>query len=149
MLEGDVAIQYQVHRDLLGKDRKELQARISNEDWGKRFLLNRKSNEHWGIRFYRPKWISTHYTLLDLRNLNINPDNDIVKDTVEMVIDSHKANDGGIQLGPSTIEHSDVCVNGMFLNYASYFKTNEQKLCSIIDSILGEINIKRANFLST
>ncbi len=42
-------------------------------------------------------------------------------------------------MGPSTSQHSDVCVNGMFLNYASYFKTPEKKLHSIIDSILNEI----------
>jgi len=35
--------------------------------------------------------------------------------------------------------HIDVCVNGMFLNYASYFKTEEKKLCSIVDSILHEM----------
>jgi hypothetical protein len=56
-----------------------------------------------------------------------------------MVLDSHKAKDGGIKLGPSTSEYSDVCVNGMFLNYASYFKAEEQKLYSIVDSILNEI----------
>ncbi|MGD9202225.1 MAG: hypothetical protein PVI26_11720 [Chitinispirillia bacterium] len=136
LIKGDVSIKYQTYRDLLGNDKKELQDRIANEGWGKKFLLSRKSNGHWGMRFYQPKWISTHYTLLDLRNMNLNPDNDLVKDTIEMVIDSHIANDGGIQLGPSTLEHSDVCVNGMFLNYASYFRTDEQKLCTILDSIL-------------
>lgn len=123
----------------MGKDRKDLQDRIANEGWGKRFLSNRKSNGHWGMRFYQPKWISTHYTLLDLRNLNLNPNNVPVKDTIEMVLGSSIAKDGGIQLGPSTYEHSDVCVNAMFLNYASYFKTDMQKLCSIVDSILAEI----------
>jgi len=139
LLEGDISIKYQVHRDLLGNDSKELQDRIAKEGWGERFLLNRRSNGHWGMRFYQPKWISTHYTLLDLRNLNLNPNIDIVKDTIEMVLNSHVANDGGIQLGPSTVEHSDLCVNGMFLNYASYFKTDEQKLYSIVGSIMSEL----------
>jgi hypothetical protein len=47
--------------------------------------------------------------------------------------------DGGIQLGPSTAQASDICVNGMFLNYASYFTTSESKLISVIDCILKEI----------
>lgn len=139
LLEGDVSIQYQVYRDLLGKDRKDLQDRIANGGWGKQFLSKRNANGHWGDRFYQPKWTSTHYTLLDLRNLNLSPDNEIVKETIELVLDLGKAEDGGIPLGPSTLEHSDVCVNGMFLNYASYFKTEEFKLYSIIDSILNEI----------
>jgi len=32
---------------------------------------------------------------------------------------------------------SDVCVNGMFLNYASYFGANETDLKSIIDFLLS------------
>ncbi|MGB5236141.1 MAG: hypothetical protein WBM43_12845 [Flavobacteriaceae bacterium] len=139
LLEGDVSIQYQVFRDLLDKQKPELQERIAHEGWGKRLLSERKANGHWGDRFYQPKWTSTHYTLLDLRNLNLHPQNDIVKATIDQVLESGKAEDGGIRLGPSTSHHSDVCVNGMFLNYSSYFKTHEKKLHSIVDSILEEI----------
>ncbi|MGB5701029.1 hypothetical protein [Muriicola sp.] len=139
LLKGDVSIQYQVNRDLLGTDRKDLQDRILDEGWGKQFLSKRKPNGHWGDRFYQPKWISTHYTLLDLRNLNPNQNNKLVKESTEQVLKTLKAEDGGIQLGPSTSVHSDVCVNGMFLNYASYFKTPENELHSIVDSLLNEI----------
>jgi hypothetical protein len=139
LLKGDVSIQYQVYRDLLEIERKDLQDRIAIEGRGKRFLSKRKPTGHWGMRFYQPKWISSHYTLLDLRNLNLNPDNPIVRETIDLTLDTSKAEDGGIQLGPSTLAHSDVCVNGMFLNYASYFNAEEQKLYSIVDSILDEI----------
>ena len=139
LLKGDVSIQYQVYRDLLGEHRKDVQARISNEGWGHRFLSKRKPNGHWGIRFYQPKWTSTHYTLLDLRNLNLVPNHKKIKESIEQVLSTSIAEDGGIQLGPSTVQHSDVCVNGMFLNYASYFNTPERKLQSIVDSLLNEI----------
>jgi hypothetical protein len=139
LLEGDVSIQYQVWRDLLDADKKNLQARITNEGWGMKILSKRKSDGHWGDRFYQPKWISTHYTLLDLRNLNLPSGNETVKETIEQVIQNNMADDGGIRLGPSTSQNSDICVNGMFLNYASYFKTAEIKLQSVIDSILAEI----------
>ena len=69
-MAGDVAIQYQTQRDLLGEDHKDLQQRIAQEGWGHAFLSKRNANGHWGMRFYQPKWISTHYTLLDLRHLN-------------------------------------------------------------------------------
>ena len=139
LLEGDVSIQYQVWRDLLGVDKRKLQASISNEGWGQEYLSKRKSDGHWGDGFYQPKWISTHYTLLDLRNLNLSPTNDIVQETLELILQNNIADDGGIQLGPSTSQYSDVCVNGMFLNYASYFKTPEIKMHSIIDCLLNEI----------
>lgn len=139
LLGGDISIQYQVWRDLLDEDKKELQAQIGEEGWGLEFLSKRNSDGHWGDRFYQPKWISTHYTLLDLRNLNLPPSNKTVHETLEMILLNNKANDGGICLGPSTSQHSDVCINGMFLNYASYFKVAENKLESIIDSLLAEV----------
>lgn len=137
-LEGDVSIHYQVSRDILGIHRRDLQQKISDEGWGKQFLSKRNSNGHWGDRFYQPKWISTHYTLLDLRNLNLNRDNEIAKEAIGLTLQAGKAADGGIPLGPSTLQYSDVCVNGMFLNYASYFKTDELKLHSVVDGILDE-----------
>ncbi|MBL7884460.1 MAG: hypothetical protein JNL69_10360 [Bacteroidia bacterium] len=139
LLEGDVSIQYQVWRDLLDADKKNLQARITNEGWGMKILSKRKLDGHWGDRFYQPKWISTHYTVLDLRNLNLPSNNEIVQEAIELVLQNNMADDGGIRLGPSTAQNSDVCVNGMFLNYASYFKTPEKKLHCIIDCILNEI----------
>lgn len=139
LLESDVSIQYQVWRDLRGEDKKELQERIAREGWGKTFLSCRHPNGQWGDRFYQPKWTSTHYTLLDLRNLCLSPDNPDVKETIDLVLRDNKAADGGIRLGPSTSDHGDLCVNGMFLNYASYFQTLEQKLRPVIDSILAEI----------
>jgi hypothetical protein len=139
LLRGDVSIQCQVYRDLLGNDRKDIQDRIAGEGWGKRFLSRRNPDGHWGIRFYQPKWTSTHYTLLDLRYLNLHPENEIVGASIELILNAGKSGDGGIPLGPSTLKHSDVCVNGMFLNYASYFRTDEQKLYSVVDVILNEI----------
>jgi hypothetical protein len=139
LLAGDVSVQYQVWRDLLNEEKKDIQDRVATEGWGKAFLSRRKSNGHWGDHFYQPKWISTHYTLLDLCNLCLSPDNPEVKDTIDMVLRENKAADGGIRLGPSTAAYSDVFVNGMFLQYASYFQMPEQKLQPVVDSILGEI----------
>jgi hypothetical protein len=45
--------------------------------------------------------------------------------------------DGGI--GPArSVPVSDVCVNGMFLNYASYFGEPEDELRSVVDFILAQ-----------
>ncbi len=139
LLDGDVSIQYQVYRDLFGEVKTDLQERIATEGWGKQFLSKQNPKGHWGDRFYQPKWISTHYTLLDLRNLNLSPHHQEVKQSIDQIVKTGKAMDGGIRLGPSTSHRSDVCVNGMFLNYASYFKTNEEYLRSLVDSILEEI----------
>ena len=137
LLEGDVSIQFQVHRDLLHTDRPDRRQRIASEGWGAQFLSYRKKGGHWGQRFYQPKWISTHYTLLDLKNLGISPDNAQIRESIAQVLHNSKAPDGGIQLS-SVVRESDVCVDGMFLNYASYFRMPEAELKSIVDLLITE-----------
>ncbi|WP_291869698.1 hypothetical protein [Maribacter sp.] len=138
LLEGEVAIQYQVYRDLLFTERKDLQDRIAQEGWGARFMAKRNPDGHWGKSFYQPKWTSTHYTLQDLRNLCITPDNPLIKKSIEIILQNEKANDGGL-LPIGKTQLTDLCINGMFLNYASYFKTNENDLESVVDCILAQI----------
>jgi hypothetical protein len=137
LLEGDVSIQYQVQRDLLATEKPDLRDRIATEGWGVQFLSFRKKEGHWGQRFYQPKWISTHYTLLDLKNLAISPTNNEIRQSIFQVIQTLKAPDGGI-LPIGKERKSDVCVNGMFLNYASYFLMKEDDLRSIVDFLLAE-----------
>lgn len=137
LLEGDVSIRYQVHRDLQGEEHPELQALISCRGWGARFLSKRRPDGHWGKDFYQPKWTSTHYTLLDLKTLQARPDHPLIRESVNMIVEGYRGEDGGINPG-KTIRESDVCVNGMFLNYACYFGVEEGKLRSIIDFVLGQ-----------
>jgi hypothetical protein len=56
---------------------------------------------------------------------------------VVKILTEEKKADGGIGPGRS-IAVSDVCVNGMFLNYASYFGAPEAGLRSIVDFILSQ-----------
>ncbi|MEP1097023.1 MAG: prenyltransferase/squalene oxidase repeat-containing protein [Cyclobacteriaceae bacterium] len=138
LLKGDVSIQYQVYRDLLSEERDDLRARIATEGWGAKFLSKRKPDGHWGLKFYQPKWTSTHYTLLDLRNLCISPDTPIIKESIDMILENGKGRDGGVE--PSSMNgNSDVCINGMFLNYATYFLSEEEKLKSIVDFLLSQL----------
>jgi hypothetical protein len=52
LLEGDVSIQYQVHRYLFETIKPELRDRIAKEGWGAMFLSRRDENGHWGRSFY-------------------------------------------------------------------------------------------------
>jgi hypothetical protein len=137
LLDGDVSIQYQVFRDLLNLDRPDLKERISNEGWGVKFLALRSDNGHWGSWFYLPKWISSHYTLLDLKNLAISNHQNEIRATINKILSCNKGFDGGISPVKS-LSKSDVCVCGMFLNYASYFGSDENDLKSIVDFILSQ-----------
>jgi len=137
LLEGDVSIQHQVNRDLLDSEQNLLRKRITAEGWGADFLSRRMENGHWGLGFYQPKWTSSHYTLLDLKNLEIAPDQPEIKETLDLIFRNEKGHDGGIN--PSgTIKESDVCINGMLLNYASYFRVEEKKLRSVVDFLISQ-----------
>jgi hypothetical protein len=137
LLAGDVSIQYQVYRDLLDTERNDLRDRIEQEGWGKRFLSLRKEDGHWGQGFYQTKWVSTHYTLLDLMNLGISPACKPIKDTLRLILTERKSDDGGINPA-KTISQSDVCINGMALDYFTYFKMPEKNLESIVDFIISQ-----------
>lgn len=139
LLLGDVAVQYQVTRDLLRKKKgttSSIQKRITTHGWGARFLAKQKKDGHWGITFYQPKWTSTHYTLLDLKSIGLPQENDLVKRSTAMVLTEPEGADGGINLAGS-LSYSDVCVNGMILNYASYFLPNRLELRRIVDYLLN------------
>ena len=132
LLTGDVSIQYQTQRDLLDTPRPDLQQRIASEGWGFRFLQARNASGHWGQRFYQPKWISSHYTLLDMKHLGFPRQHPKIDATLALILDENKGPDGGV-LPIGTTKRSDVCVNGMLLNYACYFRVDPGKLESIID----------------
>jgi len=137
LLEGDVSLEYQVYRDLLDENRVEIQNRIQKEGWGAKYLNSRRQDGHWGMKFYQPKWTSSHYTLLDLRYLCIFPDVKAIRDSINLIATHEKGLDGGINPAGNT-NNSDVCINGMFLNYASYFKTDDEKLVPVVDLILSQ-----------
>jgi hypothetical protein len=137
LLDGDVSIQYLTKKYLLNAGPDELQGlrkRIALEGWGRKFLDARNKNGHWGVDFYLPKWISSHYTLLDLRYLEIEPV-DPIMETLALILQQSKAPDGSINESRRT-QSGDLCVNGMFLNYAAFFGIPEIELKSVVDYIL-------------
>ena len=137
LLSGDVAVQYQTMRDLLGEDQVQLQNRISTEGWGKHYLAARNPDGGWGDTFYKPFWTSTHYTLLELKRLQIAPTTPGLLETIVPIAERQISRDGG--LGDTVgCRKSDVCVNGMFLTYACYFRIPEALTRSIVDFLLSQ-----------
>lgn len=135
LMEGDPSIQFQVSCDLLNKEDLRLQKEIENEGWGKYYLSLQNENGHWGKAFYQPKWTSTHYTLLDLRNLCISPDVEILKQTIDSVLRKEMCHD--YKKKYEMIVNQDICINGMVLNYSSFFQADLNLLKPIVDFILS------------
>lgn len=76
LLAGDPSIRWQVMRDLLLLDAQsvdEERAKIAREGWGAQLLSFQKEDGTWGGGIYSPKWISTTYSLLFLRECGMRP----------------------------------------------------------------------------
>lgn len=138
LLSGDVAVEFQTRRDLLGSERPDLQARIATEGWGKQFMDARNPKGGWGQSYYQPKWLSSHYTLLDLCSIEISPQIALIKFDIAHVLSHNKSKTDGGMLPIGKEGKSDVCVNGMFLNFACYFGAEETELRSIVDFVLAQ-----------
>lgn len=139
LLEGDVSIRYLTHKYLLRSGQTlldELQQSIALEGYGARFLSCQTGSGHWGLHYYQPKWTSTHYTLLDLKNIGAYPALKPCRDMVERMLDQCMTPDGGLNL--SKYDHpSDICVDGMALSYAAWFCPDDPRLERLASFLLS------------
>jgi hypothetical protein len=74
LLDGDAAVRWQVARDLLDAPDDvvaEERARVATTGWGARLLAHQDPEGSWAHGLYSPKWTSTTYTLLLLRQLGL------------------------------------------------------------------------------
>jgi hypothetical protein len=135
-MDGDVSIQYQTCRDLLDTPLdvvETLRYQIATEGWGKRFLQERDDITClWGNGSYSPKWISTHYTLLDLKNIGLDPRCPAFAQSIQVLLDKIWV-DGGIV---SKHDRQDLCVSAMALGMCCYCNVQSDKLGEIVDYIL-------------
>jgi hypothetical protein len=136
LLAGDVSIQYQTKRDLLDCPQCELetlQLSIADKGWGKE-LLNRRDNMTglWGNGIYTPKWISTHYTLLDLKNIGIHPSNAPYRESSAILLENIWKNHGRAVKS----RQPDVCVCAMVAGICSYAALDSQSIHEILDYLL-------------
>lgn len=136
LLGGEVAVQFQTYRDLLGDDRPDLQRRVASEgDAG--LILAAHTEPGWGRGFYEPKWTCPHYSLLELRDLAVERDQPVCVGEVAAALERHKGGDGGFNPADS-VKESDVCMNGMFLAFGCYFGADAAGLRSIVDFVLRQ-----------
>jgi len=135
LLEGDPAIVYQTHLHLLdAKDSVlgELQSAIVEGGWCKDFLSYRDdATGLWGNGYYSPKWISTTYTMWDLRNFGISPRYKNYVESADLLIDN-------LWKIPQTKKdrYVDLCICGMLLHICCYAKTTSPKVMEIIDFVI-------------
>jgi hypothetical protein len=131
LMDGDPSVRWQVMRDLLDRPRRTWErerARVAGEGWGRRLLELQGKDGRWtaargpkGYRgLYTPKWTSTTYTLLELRQLGLAPRQpQALLGCAALVEGSQWFDDGSI--GPWAAPRTDTCVCAMILGILEWF----------------------------
>jgi len=97
-----------------------------NDGFIKKYLdLFDHNNNRFGNCIYSPKWISTHYTLLELKNMEIDPSNEIYQKAAKNLLDSMWKNN-----------NIDVCIGAMIISICTYGNIKDKKIEEIIDFLL-------------
>lgn len=124
LLGSDPAVKRQTEIYLLGK-----KSPYTEEGWIGEFLSRYDKEEHtWGGGIYGPKWISTFYTMRDLKSLEIDPEHPIYLQGLQTLI-SHMWN-------PEEFVEDDVCVVAMLVSLLTYGKQSAAVIDEMIQYLL-------------
>jgi hypothetical protein len=149
LLDGDPAIGWQTLRDVVGAEAKAVsreRGRVGREGWGARLLERQNPEGRWADGsssdggLYVPKWISTTYTMLLLRDMGLSPDEARAKRACKLLLDEGLQRDGGVAYGRwAEWQHrGETCISGMILSILSYFEYDDPRLDVIAAHLLDE-----------
>ena len=149
LLDGDPAIRWQTLRDLAGASARTVERErrnIAREGWGARLLARQDPDGRWagGLSsdggLYSPKWISTTYTMLTLRDFGLPPENQQARKACALLLDRGLQRDGGISYGmwAKWTGASETCVTGMVLSILSHFEHEDARLDTIAGHLLEQ-----------
>jgi hypothetical protein len=145
LLDGDPAIRWQTLRDLVGKPERTVERerqKVAREGWGNRLLARQDAAGTWATGqsadggLYSPKWTSTTYTMLLLRDLGLPATNRQARKACAPLLDGGLQRDGGINYWWQG--RSETCITGMVLSILSHFEYDDDRLDTLVDYLLRE-----------
>jgi hypothetical protein len=145
LLDGDPAIHWQTLRDLIGASERSVErarSKGAREGWGARLLARQNCEGTWAGGqssdggLYHPKWPSTTYTMLLLRDFGLPATDRQARRACVLLLDRGCRRDGGINYGWSG--RSETCITGMVLSILSHFEHDDERLDTLADYLLGE-----------
>jgi hypothetical protein len=91
----------------------------------------------WGNGLYSPKWISSTYTLLQLRDLGLPPETPAARRGTEILLDGMLGKEGSKEFAPRLAD-MDLCIVGMMLELAVYFQVKDSRVEQIVAHVLAQ-----------
>src|SRR5580704_16507971 len=149
LLGGDPAIRWQALRDLAGAPEHTVERerrKIAQDGWGARLLAKQDLGGRWAAGksgdggLYSPKWTSTTYTMLLLRDFGLPVDNPHARKACALLLDHGLERDGGINYGMwgKPWGKSETCISGMVLSILSHFAYEDDRLDTLADHLLEQ-----------
>jgi hypothetical protein len=149
LLDGDPAIRWQTLRDFVGAGERIFErerGKIARAGWGARLLAKQDHTGTWAGGksgdggLYSPKWTSTTYTMLLLRDFGLPATNRQARKACKRLLDGGMQPDGGINYGEwaKWTKRSETCVTGMVLSLLSYFQHPDDRLETIVGHLLEQ-----------
>src|SRR5262245_17624728 len=144
LLAGHAAIRWQVLRDLKGAPAATVERerrKSARTGWGARLLAEQGDDGAWARGqsgdggLYSPKWISTTYTMLLLRDFGL-PPAELTRRSCRLLLDEGLQRDGGINYGWRG--RSETCITGMILSISSYFELDDDRLVTLVEHLLDQ-----------
>jgi hypothetical protein len=114
---------------------------VARKGWGARLLARQDPEGTWAGGsssdggLYHPKWTSTTYTMLLLRDFGLPATNAQARRACTLLLEKGLQKDGGINYGWSP---SETCVTGMVLSILSSFEVDDDRLDTIADHLLDQ-----------
>jgi len=149
LMDGDPSIRWQTLRDLGGAPERVIkreQQKIAREGWGSRLLARQDPQGTWaggvtkGTGLYSPKWTSTTYTMLLLRDLGLPSNHQQAQKACELLLEGGFQPDGGLSYGTwaKWTRRGETCVTGMVLSILAYFRYKDPRLETITRHLLEQ-----------
>jgi hypothetical protein len=150
LLTGDPAIRWQVLADLGRASPEEVaaeRARVAAEGWGARLLAEQDADGLWDGGVYRPgwadesrpffdAWTATHFSLQQLVDFGVDPDDERVKAAVARVRQRVRWDHAG---EPYFDGETEPCINGVVLTIGAYVgEPTDPVLATVLDTQLPD-----------
>lgn len=129
LLEGDIVIQHLTNKYLLNRSFDH-----NNGGYIARYLdLYDTAKQEWGGSIYSNKWISSTYTLLELKYMDIHFDNPYYQNATKKVLNGLWQDHGKV----SKTRYQDMCMSAMLLSLLCYGRITDYRINEIVDYILA------------
>jgi len=149
LLEGDPAIRWQTLRDLVGADERTVERerkKVAKNGWGAGFLANQNADGRWAggasaeTGLYSPKWISTTYTMMTLRDFGLPVNNRQARKACRLLLDGGMQPVGGVSYGnwAKWTKKGETCITGMVLSLLSYFEYDDDRRDTLVEHLLEQ-----------